>query len=394
MSQQAKKADLDIPILIAESCYSDLSDMKRSFAHLFLNNVTSTGRAYRAIDLARRKKFEIIFISDPLVHLDGLSVIHAIRKEGKNTSTPIIFVSEYPGDPGAEKAEILGADKVISKPIVQESLRSVLEDILDIPLITDTEEKDRIREAMKEARIAVEAGRKLRLEGDYELAEEAFRKALAEVFCGLAEVYLSKGDRNGAEEVLKEAEKIDSESRRNFQVREKSFVEQGKMWMQKKQFVGAKAEFQAALTLNESNVTALLGLGEAHYCLNELEKGEKSFMHAMEFNSPAVDSKIFRQMGMTACRSKHFALAHRALDRGMKKFPADAGVYYCKAVVLVAEGDMEDSLKYLRKSLELEPGFGEAAILRDKVKMWMEKGKRAQKEMELEMSPVSLEDLT
>lgn len=389
MSKPAKKVDLDIPILIAESSYADLESLKRSFEHLFLRNITSTGRGLRTIELSERERFEIIFVSNPLVYLDGLSVIKSIREEGENISTPIVFVSEFIGDPAAEKASALGANRTICKPISQETLRSLLENILNILIITETEEKDRIHDTMREARVAVENGRKFRREGEFELAADAYRKAIAEVFCGLAEVYLSKGDKEGAEEVLKEAEVIDSEVKKNFKGREGSFIEQGKIWLQKKQYIGAKAEFQAALTLNENNMVALLGLGESLYSLDELGEGKKIFERAMESKSATEDSQIFQQIGMTACRGKHFDLAHDALERAIKKFPSEGRVYYCKAVVLVAEGELEPSLSYLSKALELEPEFTEAKNLDQKVRGWMRRVNEPEKEPDPEIKTLS-----
>ncbi len=371
MNSRIETVGPDIPILIAESSYTDLSSLKQNFEEFFFKNLSVTGRGYRAVELGARQKYEAIFVSNSLVHLDGLQVIQSIREEGENTSTPIIFVSDYQGDSLVEQASALGADRTIYKPVTQTSLRSLLEDVLDIHIITESEEKDRVRDAMKEVRIVVEFAKKLRMEGDYELAHEAFRKALAETLCGLAEVYLSKGDKEGADKILEEAKKIDNEVSKNFEVREESFVEQGKIWLQKKQYIGARAEFQAALTLNEGNITALFGLGEALYGLNELDEAKEVFERIMASKAPVHDPQMYKDIGMIACRGKHFDLAHKALDRAAKIFPSDSKVFYCKAVAFVAAGDFEDSIPYLSKALQLEPAFAEARALEHKVGEWL-----------------------
>lgn len=371
MNSKSRVVDPEIPILIAESNYTDLSKLKRNFEKLFFKNLSATGRGYRAVELGVRQKYEAIFVSNALIHLDGLQVIQSIREEGENISTPIIFVSENRGDPLVEKGSILGADRTIYKPITQESLRSLLEDILDTHIITESEEKDRIMDAMKEARLAIEFAKKLRMDGEYELAHEAFRKVLAETLCGLAEVYLSKGDKKGADEIIEEARNIDRVVSKNFEIREESFLEQGKIWLQKRQYIGARAEFQAALTLNEENVTALYGLGEALYGLKELDEAKKVFERVLEAKKSLHDAQMYKDMGMIACQGKHFDLAHKALDRAMKISPSDSKAFYCKAVAFVASGDFGESLPYLDKSLQLDPGFVEARGLEHKVRTWM-----------------------
>ena len=97
MSKAIEKMDSDIPILIAEANFTHLSELKRNFEQFFLKNLNLTGRGFRAIELSRREKFDVIFISNPLVDLEGLQVIQAIREGGKNTTTPIVFVSEHQG---------------------------------------------------------------------------------------------------------------------------------------------------------------------------------------------------------------------------------------------------------------------------------------------------------
>ncbi len=386
MSHAIEKVATDVPILIAEANFTHLSELKRNFEQLFLKNLSVTGRGFRAVELSRRKKFEVIFVANSLVNLDGLQVIQAMREEGKNTSTPIVFLSEHPEDSIIKMASDLGASSTICKPITQEALRGILEDILDTQIITESEERDRVEDSMQEAQKAVTFARKLRSDGDYELAQDAFRNALVEVFCGLAEVYLSKGDKDAANELLNEAEKIDPKARKNFEIREDHFIEQGRIWLQKKQYIGARAEFQAALTLNEINASALLGLGEALYGLNELDEAKKVFERIMAAKGIPDDPAMFKQIGMTACRGKHFGLAHKALDRAAKILPSDSKVFYCKAVAFVAAGNYEGAMPYLDKSLRIEPGFAEAKALDIKVKTWltgMEHNKKTLSEMDI-----------
>lgn len=168
------------------------------------------------------------------------------------------------------------------------------------------------------------------------------------------------------------AEKIDPQARAHFEVREDAFVEQGRKCLTKKQYIRARSEFQAALTMNDQNVSALFGLGEALYGLNDLEEARRHFERILNSKTSAEDPHIYKQMGLIACRRTHYDIAHQALDRAMRMFPADAKVFYCKAVAYVAAGAFEDAVPYLNKALRIEPGFAEARALEHKVKKWVE----------------------
>ena len=224
---------------------------------------------------------------------------------------------------------------------------------------------------MKEARRAVEFARKLRSEGDDKLAQDAFRKAMVEVFCGQAEVYLSEGDKESADQILGEAEKMDPEARKNFEIEEEFFIERGRIWLQEKQYTGARSEFQAALTLNEKNVPALFGMGEVFYGLNEPDEGKEIFERLMKTKGGPNDPEMYKQIGKTACHGMHFDLAHKALNRAAKIIPSDSEVFYCKAVALVEEGHFEAAIPHLDKALQLNQGFAAARALDHKVRNWL-----------------------
>ncbi len=67
MNHAAEKVNPDIPILIAEANFTHLSKLKRNFEELFPRNLNVTGRGYRAVELSRRQKYEVIFAASPLV---------------------------------------------------------------------------------------------------------------------------------------------------------------------------------------------------------------------------------------------------------------------------------------------------------------------------------------
>ncbi len=366
-------------ILVVEPKFSSQSGFKILLDQFGLQNVTVTGRGYRAIELCKRQKFDLIFIANPLIQLEGVDVIHVIREQGLNTGTPIIFIGQHETDYLIRKARRCGATASVHKPLTTTAIRGVLEEALRLRLTTPEEEIARVKTSMEPMRRAVEFAKKLRSKGEFELAEEEFKKGLVEIFCGLAEVYLSKGDAEAAEAALAEAEQIDPAARERFGLREESFVKQGQSCLKKKESIGAKVEFTAALTLNGESVPALVGMGEAHTALGEDMQAQETFERLMNVNTGTgpSDPRILKKMALIACQNRQFDLAWLAIDRAIELYPHDARLYYLKAVAYVAEGSVENTLPLLEKALLLDPKFSEAITLAEKARGLI-KAKQAQ----------------
>jgi tetratricopeptide (TPR) repeat protein len=368
-----EKADSGEPksgpaILVVEPKFSSQSGFRILLEQFGLHNVIITGRGYRAIELGERRKFDIIFIANPLVQLEGVDVIEVLRKRGLNTQTPIVFIGQNENDYLIKKAIRCGATKSVHKPLTTTAIRGVLEETLRLRLTTPEEEIARVQTSMEPMRRAVEFAKNLRSKGEFELAEEEFKKGVVEIFCGLAEIYLSKGDEEAAEAALAEAEQIDPHARETFGVREENFVEQGQACLKKKEHLGAKVEFTAALTLNGESVPALVGMGEAQTTLGENMEARETFERLMNVSDGVgpSDPKILKKMALIACRNRQFDLAWLALDRAIELYPNDAKLYYLKAVAYIAEGNVENTIFPLERALSLDPDLTEARVLQEK----------------------------
>ena len=126
-------------------------------------------------------------------------MVAKIRSEGKNTKSPIIYMHQAGEELEAQKAVESGASATLKRPV---------------------EERD--QENQSATMSEVERGQRLLERGDLEGAEAAFEGAMmtgggsSDVFCGLAEVYLARGDKEAAEQVLAEAVQIDPGAREKF----------------------------------------------------------------------------------------------------------------------------------------------------------------------------------
>ena len=184
---------------------------------------------------------------------------------------------------------------------------------------------------------AVDFARKIRLQGDFEAARPHSKTASSNFFCGLAEVYLSSGNTSYANRVLAQAEKIDPTARTRFKIREETFIERGKKYLSKKWHDGAEVEFKAALTLNESSVSALIGLGEALQGIGKSEAASETYQRAIEAKVIVEDRVLFNTLGNLALRNKDFNIALKAFDKAISYFPQDAVNYYNKSLLNVLQ---------------------------------------------------------
>jgi Tfp pilus assembly protein PilF len=217
---------------------------------------------------------------------------------------------------------------------------------------------------------AADFARNIRLQGNFEAAETAFKNGLLELFCGLAEVYLSSGNASYANRVLAQAEKIDPTARTRFNIREETFIERGKEYLSKKWHDGAEVEFKAALTLNESSIPALMGLGESLQGMGKSEAASETYQRAIDAKVMVEDRVLFNTLGNLALRNKNFNLALQAFDKAISYFPQDAVNYYNKSLLFVLQRNWEKVTPLLKKALSIQPGMREASMMMQKVEKW------------------------
>lgn len=383
--------DPETPILVAEAGFFRLNQLRGLLGEFYLQNLTTTGRGSRAIEMARRVDFKLIIVSDSLVNMHGIDVIEAIRQKGKNTDTPIFFLVEPYETMSRSRAFDLSVVHILEKPLKENELREALEMTTGEQVVSKLDEEKRVKTSMLPLHEAVAFAKSLRVSEDYNVAETEFCNGLTEVFCGLAEVYLSKGDKNSAAYVIEKAEQLDADARERFGVREDSFVTQGRAYLREKRYLAAKAEFKAALTLNEESFPALVGLGTACFYNGEKKEGRELFekvmgLYAEGLHAEEIEPKFFKEMGLAACRAQDYSLAQSVLDRAIRFFPDDANLYYYKAVAAIAGGDTGDAEPLLKRALHLSPKFVEAIALLKKTEEWCGAAGKKEKKTLAEMN--------
>ena len=226
----------------------------------------------------------------------------------------------------------------------------------------------------------IRSGQAALTKGDLEGAEEAFEQALVkggegtlDAFCGLAQVYLDKGEPGSAERALKEAEKINPKARDLFKDREPEYIEKGNAFIKEEKLEEARQAFESAVAVNPDSVAGNAGLGEVLKAMGDDEAAAKAFEDALNIEEEPDDLHVYNRMGIAARKDKNYSIAIRSFDRALSFDQSDPVLYYNKAMVYVAQSEFENCRDLLEKALELKPDFVQAEQARDKVHKFIEK---------------------
>lgn len=371
------RIDEDAPVLIAESSPVYLSVLKEHLADFRLQRITFAKDGYELLSLTQETHYELIIIGDTLAKASSLQSISQIRTEGKNQKTPLIFLYDE-GMKASEKKGLIedaiakGASATLGKPIEKHTLRTTIENILEKIIVTSDEMKSRSKKSLVTTEKAIELANRLRDEGDFENAEALYVEAILNVFYGLSEMHLFKGDKNGCDHVLREASFIDLRAPEKFLKRTENFIEQGYINLKKKNYQLAKFNFEAAITMDNDVLMAQIGIGEALLGLGNKDETIKVFEQVLDFESDTKNGTVYKRLGTVAFRIKEYDIAVRAFEIALSCIQSDPEIFYHQSLVLVAQWKFEEALQSVTKALKLQPNFPEAKKARGKIMGWIE----------------------
>jgi two-component system chemotaxis response regulator CheY len=85
--------------------------------------VVEASCGFDAMRLLPRSKFDLIVTDINMADINGLELIHFIRKSEHHRSTPLIIISTQATDRDVERGLALGANAYVKKPFTEEELR-------------------------------------------------------------------------------------------------------------------------------------------------------------------------------------------------------------------------------------------------------------------------------
>ena len=92
--------------------------------------VTEAQSGFDAMRLLPRARYDLIITDINMPDVNGLELIHFIRKSEQYRSTPLIIISTQATERDVERGRKLGADAYVPKPFTSESLREACEKLL------------------------------------------------------------------------------------------------------------------------------------------------------------------------------------------------------------------------------------------------------------------------
>lgn len=302
-----EKLDAGIPILVADSDPWAKASLKRIFKEFQFSNITFADNAYKANHQGRFENYSLLLIGDDLEKGDSINLISQIRTEGKNTQSPIIFMYKENQEDLGKQAESEGVSATIQKQVQEPDLRELIENLLEKYILTITLENEQNQENLSATFSGVDLGQKLMAQGDMEGAEAAFEEAMVtgggsvDVFYGLAEVYLARGDEAAAEQVLDEAVRIDPLARDKFRVRDAGLIQEGQKFLANGDLEKAEEAFEEAVVKGgDGIVDALCGMAEVSLAKGDTDAAERALLEAEKIEPTARDRLKKHEPGFVA----------------------------------------------------------------------------------------------
>ena len=92
-----------------------------------------TKSAAEAMILLDQQKPDLVLLDIEMPNISGFEFLHSIKKDPKYMDIPVVVVSGHTNPHFVERAEKIGANSVLSKPIDKENLLNKMEDALKNP---------------------------------------------------------------------------------------------------------------------------------------------------------------------------------------------------------------------------------------------------------------------
>jgi two-component system, chemotaxis family, chemotaxis protein CheY len=92
--------------------------------------VTEAQSGFDAMRLLPRSRFDLVITDINMPDVNGLELIHFIRKSQQYRTTPLVIISTQATERDVERGKKLGADAYVPKPFTPEELRAACQKLL------------------------------------------------------------------------------------------------------------------------------------------------------------------------------------------------------------------------------------------------------------------------
>jgi two-component system chemotaxis response regulator CheY len=95
--------------------------------------VTEAQSGFDAMRLLPRARYDLIITDINMPDVNGLELIHFIRRSAQYRSTPLVIISTQATERDVERGRTLGADEYVPKPFTADLLQATCKKLLDRP---------------------------------------------------------------------------------------------------------------------------------------------------------------------------------------------------------------------------------------------------------------------
>lgn len=154
----------------------------------------------------------------------------------------------------------------------------------------------------------------------------------------------------------KKQEKVSPEK-----IKAEEHVKKGDKHLANKEYLSAEFEYGSALKYDKKNLKAHHGLSKVYIATGETEKAKEILHNIGELDDLfAKENKhIFNEVAINLRKQKMYDDAIKNYKKAILVDPEDEVLYYNMARAFYEKGELEEALKYFKKSVEINPDFNE-----------------------------------
>ena len=272
---------------------------------------------------------DMVICSLEMPRISGMSLLKLIRDDAEFSSTPFIMIMDQVSSKLVVQAGRAGVDDIILRPFTPETYIKKISDTLQIGQEVDTQEAEK----------KFHNGLELMKAGQYDEALKSFESILS-VYEN-AEVYYNMGFINSIKELYEDALKC---FRRATQINN-SYARAYKMM----------AEVHVKLGQKELAEENLREAGAIFMERRQDQEAEEIFQQVMKINPDTIN--VFNGLGIIYRRQGKFREAIQQYKKALRVHPKDEHIYYNLSRVYLDVKDYKNAILALEQSVEIKPDF-------------------------------------
>lgn len=132
---------------------------------------------------------------------------------------------------------------------------------------------------------------------------------------------------------------------------EKEYINYGDQYVRLKNYLGAQAQYKAALEFNPRNATAAFKAGEALWKLNQATEAQKYLEKALQIDTKFIQAYV--KLSEIKTQRFDFDGAAKVLEQALKINPRSYEIYKAYAQYFLKRGDFNSAENFLKRSLQI-----------------------------------------